>query len=155
MKTIDYVTKGNWLAHRPEFIGASDSPAILGEGYEEQNAFSVYAEKAEGVPQSLKSTEAMEVGTAMEPVIRSLFEQRTAIEVLETRPYQVVYNDEAGYIGCTLDAEVINHGDRGVLECKNVGEYVAADWAAELPPLRVQVSRSSHSLIFSFASIKS
>ncbi len=139
MKTINYGNRDNWLQHRSDFIGASDSPAILGEGYEEQNAFSVYAEKAEGVPQSLKSTEAMEVGTAMEPVIRSLFEDRTAMDVIKTPPYRVVYADGAGIIACTLDGEVVDHGERGVWEAKNVSEYEANKWRGEDPPLRVQI----------------
>ncbi len=151
VKTIDYVTKGNWLAHRPEFVGASDSPSLFDEGYENQNEYSLYAEKAEGVPQSLASTEAMEVGTAIEPAIRCLFEDRTAMEVIKTPPYRVVYSGHAGYIGCTLDGEVIDHGERGVWEAKNVSEYEANKWRGEDPPLRVQVQVQHQMLCTGYA----
>ncbi len=139
MKTIDYVTKDNWLAHRPEFVGASDSPAILGEGYASRNAFSVYAEKAEGTAPGIETTEAMEVGLRMQPLILDLFQERTAIEVIETPPFQVAFANGQPYVGATLDAEVMEHGKRGVAEAKNVGEYVAADWYGEEAPLTVLI----------------
>jgi predicted phage-related endonuclease len=139
VKTIDYGNRDYWLQERSKFVGASDSPSLFGEGFENQNEFSLYAEKAEGVPRSLASTEAMEVGKAMEPVIRSLFSDRTAMEVVETPPYRVVFADCADCIGCTLDGEVIDHGERGVWEAKNVSEYEANKWRGEDPPLRVQI----------------
>ncbi len=139
MKTIDYVTRESWLARRSDFIGASDSPAILGEGYAGRNAFSVYAEKAEGTAPGIETTEAMEVGLRMQPLILSLFEDRTGIQVIDTLPFKVVFSGHADHIGCTLDAEIIEHGKLGVAEAKNVGEYVAADWLHEEPPLGVQI----------------
>ncbi len=139
MKTINYVTRESWLANKPSYIGASDSPSILGEGYAGRNRFSVYAEKAEGTAPGIETTEAMEVGLRMQPLILDLFQDRTAIEVIETPPFQVVFAHGQPWVGATLDAIVIEDGKRGVGEAKNVGEYVAADWCGEEPPLGVQI----------------
>ncbi len=139
MKTIDYENRETWLANKPSYIGASDSPSILGEGYAGRNRFSVYAEKAEGTAPSQETTEAMEVGLRMQPLILELFQDRTAIEVIETPPFQVAFANGQPYVGATLDAEVMEHGKRGVAEAKNVGEYVAADWCSEVPPLAVEI----------------
>jgi len=139
MVRTDFKNRKNWLKHRPLFIGASESPGLLGEGYHGQGAYALYAEKALGVRASDEATEAMEVGLEMQPVIARLFEKRTKIKVIETPPYEVVFARDRPFIGATLDGLVLVDGEQGIFEAKNVGEWTSAEWDAPEPPLRVQI----------------
>ena len=68
-----------WLGIRRQGIGGSDAAAILGlNPY--SSAFSVYMDKL-GLAPEIPETEAMWLGTQLEPIIADRFEQETGMTV--------------------------------------------------------------------------
>ncbi len=144
MNTITYATREEWLADRPNRIGASESPGILGAGYAGESAFNTYVKKVEPtLDEVIDATERerREVGLEQEPTIRRLFTKRTGMEVHYDDPERprVYVSDDRPHLGTTLDGRVYDNDGLAPLEVKNVGEYVACDWDNDSVPLRVLI----------------
>lgn len=129
----------SWLAGRPAFIGASESPALFGVGYADDSPCALWDRKVNPQPEQVEREE-FEWGHAMQPIILGMFQKKTGIHVIDPGPYTVLRSAERPYIGCTLDARGIDEerGEECVIECKNVGHFMGRDWDDETP-LRVQV----------------
>lgn len=133
-------TREEWLASRMTMIGASESPAILGEGYAEENIHTIWAKKIGLLKKSDDDdAEHLEWGHAMQPVVLAMFEKRTGIHVEDLGDFTIMRHPEYDWLGCTLDGWAPETEDgRAVVEAKNIGQYNAKEWG-EGTPLKVQI----------------
>ncbi len=70
----------DWLERRREYIGASDSAAML--GYSPWSGpLTLFMNKTEGYQQA--TTAAMRIGTALEPVILDMWAEETGGDLYE------------------------------------------------------------------------
>lgn len=130
-----------WLEERKTFIGASESPAILGVGYATESPWSVWARKV-GIEQEAITDELLdcfEWGHAMQPVAISMFEKRTGLICRNLGEFTVQRHPYFPWMGATLDAVTTDEDGLAVVEIKNVGEHNGDDWKGDEPPLRVSV----------------
>ncbi len=148
MKTIHYKNREAWLADRPNHIGASESPGILGHGYSNESRLATYAKKI-GLDEVIDETDRqrMDIGTLQEPVIREIFQQETGLQVDYDVDLTVRVSDEHPYLSCTLDGQVMDSDGPAVWEAKNVGEYMAFEWEEGLLPMRVQIQTQHQMLV--------
>jgi putative phage-type endonuclease len=133
----------NWLAHRK--VGASDAPVILGISPYGKTPERLRLEKV-GHLESTPSTERMELGSLLEPMIGTLFGVRSGLDVF---PSDHLYgHPDLDWMTATPDAMVVDpsrgEDDIGVVQIKNVGEYNAHRWA-DGPPADV-VAQVQHEL---------
>jgi putative phage-type endonuclease len=124
-----------WLELRRSGIGGSDVAAICGLN-PWRGPLTVYLEKVGQAPDR-EYTEAMELGEWLEDSIAQLFAKRTGYKV--TNPGVMLRHPKHPYMLATIDRWVEDDsGKPGVLECKNVGERMAKEWAdGEVPPYYV------------------
>jgi putative phage-type endonuclease len=136
MSTIEQ-TRTDWHAERAKAIGASEMPSLFGVGWE--TPLQLYARKLGAIGRTEES-EAMEIGTLIQPTIAALLERRTNLHIIEAPQNEFLRHSEFPFIGCTPDAYLASdeRPDMGVAEYKNVGHHSAGDWD-EGVPLRTQV----------------
>lgn len=136
MSTIDEARQA-WLANRKMALGASEVPTLFGVGFE--SPYSLWARKL-GLLPPVDETERMEVGTLIQPVIMELLRRRTDLEIVEAPQDEFIRSPDTPFIGCTPDGRAFDDArpTPGVVEIKNVGQYLGKEWGDE-PPLRVQV----------------
>jgi predicted phage-related endonuclease len=129
-----------WLASRRHFIGASESPQLVGCGFQGQDAWSLYDRKVHGEPDADgPMPERLECGLALQPAILDLFTRRTGLEVVDPGEYTVRLSEERPHVGTTLDGLTEDDDGRAIVEVKNVDGMFAGDWSDDEPPLRVAV----------------
>lgn len=148
----DYQNREDWLNARSTFIGASESAAILGCGYAGQNALTVYASKLKPEESAIEATEAMIVGSLIEPGLCRVFSHFADTDVLQDRPYRVRRLPWNQFIGATLDAFVpVDLTKEDVLypvELKNVSGTLMKQWSDEnVAPLKFQVQCAHQMLV--------
>lgn len=131
-------TLESWLAERATFIGASESPAILGVGYSGESPMTIYERKINPVIEQI-DREDFEWGHAIQPVTLKMFTRRTGIVVTDPGEFTVTRHKDYPFIAATLDGLAEVDGCRAVVEAKNVGHYNAHEWEGDEPPLRVIV----------------
>ena len=148
MKQITYATREGWLADRPNRIGASESPGILGQGYAGESAFNTYVRKVSPtLDEVIDATlaERFDIGTRQEPLIGALFSERTGLFVYTDEEPTVRVSDDRAYVAATLDGYVLTDEGAGTWEAKNVGEYDVRsdrhDWEDGPLPMRVQIQK--------------
>ena len=114
-----------WLAKRREGIGGSDVAAIFGLN-PWKGPLAVWLEKKGQTPER-EATERMEIGEWMEDSIAQLFAKRTGYVV---KPCNVILqHPKHTFMLASVDRWVEDEtGEEGVLEVKNIGEYMAEDW---------------------------
>jgi len=147
IKTYD--TRDEWRADRPNHIGASESPAILGHGYSNQSATQIYVQKTDPTLDDVideTMSERMEIGLLQEPVIKRLFEQRTGLDVETTDKPTVYIDDRRPYLSATLDGELCDEDGKAVWEAKNVDHFMGAEWEDGCP-LRVQIQTQHQMMV--------
>ena len=135
---VTYGSKEAWLSDRENWIGASESAAILGVS-PWQSALSVYARKL-GL-EEVEETEAMEWGTRLEGVIANAFADKTGRTVEYNTSYQTHVHPEHEFIRATLDGttyaadgtHVPTPLGHGVLEVKTANAYSLDEWESEIP----------------------
>jgi putative phage-type endonuclease len=107
-------------------IGGSDVAVILGIS-PFKSAFSLWLEKTGQVPAKELTSEAVEWGNILEPVIRDKFRIETGFEVEES-PY-VMGHDEYDFMLANVDGIVIDEsGEKGILEIKTTDARNKAQW---------------------------
>ena len=147
MKRTVYATRDEWLEARRSSIGASESPGILGHGYANDSAMATYASKVGILDDVIDETQRrrMDIGTAIEPVIRELFEAETNMYVAHSS-HTLCVSSERPHVSASLDGWVLSRpigypdrreDEKAVLEAKNVDGFLRHDWD-DAPPLRVQ-----------------
>jgi putative phage-type endonuclease len=120
-------------------IGASESPAILGEGYGNESAWTVWQRKMRMLPPEDNEDESLEWGREIQPVVLRMFTKRTGIEVEDLGPFTIQRHPDYPWLGATLDGLAKTCDGPAVVEAKNVGSYKAGDWNGDEPPLRVAI----------------
>lgn len=134
-----YLTEADWLAARPKSIGASESPAVLGQGYANQNRWTVWESKVFPDRNPRQATKAMRLGRLLEPGIKAIFEDFTGYRCEPLTPWTVWTSPTHPYITATPDAIIIN--DRGLVpvELKRVSWRLLDDWEANGAPIKFQI----------------
>jgi putative phage-type endonuclease len=134
-----------WLQDRMTAIGASEIPTLFGEGYE--GMYSLWSRKC-GLADAREETEAMEVGTLIQPVITELLRRRANINVQDADPFEFIRDSQYPFLGCSLDGRAFSEEREGpgIAEIKNVGHYVGSDWKDGVP-MRVQLQCQAQMLV--------
>jgi len=104
-----------WLAERKKYIGSSDAPAALGMSrYKSPVDVAIDKRTARTSDQHPEpDTPAQHRGHVLEPVVASLFERQTGLQVSET-PARV--HPEHDWMAASCDRIV--EGEDAILECK-------------------------------------
>jgi len=129
----------SFLESRRKFIGASDSPAILGCGYADQSPITVWESKVYGV-YSQEETDRMAIGAMMEDSLRQIFSWKTKLQCVPCFKSRI--HKTIPWLGCSPDGLAFSEpGDfLGPVELKNPSYFERADWADEdHPPLKFQI----------------
>jgi putative phage-type endonuclease len=123
--------------NRQSGIGASEAAAAIGLGPRMQ----LWAQKTGRLdPPNLDEVEAVQWGKLLESVIVQTFGERTGRKVDHNDTADMIWHRDYPWMFATPDAiqESDKFPDIGILEAKNVGSYLAADWRDD-PPLQFQV----------------
>lgn len=112
-----------WREMRRNGVGASETPSLLGVGYE--SPLEVYLRKVGLMPDG-DETDAMAAGTALEAGILDLYRRRTGAEIAARQVF--VHRPEFPRAFATLDAV---RADGRPVEVKLVGFHAAGDWGSE------------------------
>lgn len=129
---------------RAENIGASESPALLGD-FPFQSLFRLFHEKrGELAGKNLDDDERIQAGQLFEPVIAGELAERNGWTIRRV-PYQI--HPTIKGMACSPDYEIVNHPDGpGFLEIKNVDRSIFFQrWVNQEPPWYVQ-SQLQHQL---------
>lgn len=131
--------KSDWLKARKAFLMASDSRAILGQGFANESRMGVFQDKiTPEIKEEPEDNEALEVGLMLEPVAAEVFERRQGIKVKADRDYRIRRAENFPWMGATLDRWYWDAEKNLIpVELKALGLF-APDWTDE-PPLRVQI----------------
>lgn len=142
MHIVDHENRDNWKAARRSFIGASESAAILGHGYKDQNLLSVFADKVADPTEERddRETKAMRIGKLIEPGLIEIFRDETGINATLEAPFRVRHHAKLPYVAATLDAHYTNGaGELVPVELKNVNQRLLEQWDDGEVPLKFQI----------------
>lgn len=116
--------RDRWLALRREAgVGASETPDLLGVGY--GTPLTVYLTKLGMIP-PVEETEAMRIGSALEPVVVDLYSRRVGVPIQACQVF--VHRPDFPRAFATLDAV---RADGRPVEVKVVGHGAAREWGDE------------------------
>lgn len=124
--------RDEWLRIRNLGIGSSDAaPAIGLSPY--KSPLSLWLEKTQRKqPDDLSGKEAVIWGTVLEPVLASVYAERTGYKV--RRVNAVLQHAEHRFMLANLDREVLGQPEgTGVLEIKTAGYHSAPQWEDGIP----------------------
>lgn len=129
-----YEDETAWRGARDQFIGASESAAILGVSRYD-TPLSLYFDKLGMGEAKTDKASLFRIGTLMEPVIAALYiddahEERTVMPPVPFATYR--HSDYPEWMRCTPD-RLINASPVVPLELKNVDWRMGADWTEEPP----------------------
>lgn len=124
----DEVDEADWLTARRNGITGSDVLKAIGV---EPSRTALWVQKIHGID-TLEETEAMRWGHTLEPVIANAWAERTGMTVRKSNV--LLRSVEYPWAIVTPDYDVLD--DDSLLEIKNVGNYMAHEWADEQIPLR-------------------
>lgn len=149
MSTVATSERETFLAERKAGIGGTDAAAILGAS-PWKTPLQVYAEKVGIIEEpDLSEVERIEWGNRLEPFIAKAYAEKTGRKVFEapgcrahTQHPQIIAHVDRLTVG--VGAEAL--GPTGVLECKNVGEYMAGEWEPE-PPIYYAVQLQHYLMV--------
>ena len=117
----DYPNREEWLKGRKQSIGASEAAMAIGLSAF-KSPLELWKEKTgRKEPDDLSGDERVGYGTQAEEHIRALFAlQKKAVYDVEYHAYRVFIADNAPFMTCTLDGELVDKatGERGIWECK-------------------------------------
>lgn len=114
-------------------IGSSDMPMVCGLAPKSWgDPLKVYLDKLGVLPEW--SSDAMTLGTLMEPVIATLYEQQTGRKLID--PGETFRHPTISYLGANLDR--IREDNTRIVEIKMVGGEFSSEWGVpgtdEVPP---------------------
>ncbi|AZN35494.1 YqaJ viral recombinase family nuclease [Iodobacter ciconiae] len=121
-----------WLRIRGLGIGSSDAAAAIGlSPY--KSPLSLWLEKTHRrPPDDLSEKEAVIWGTVLEPVLATVYAQRTGLKVRKVNA--VLQDPDYPFMLANLDREVLGHPDgTGVLEIKTASYFSAPQWEDGIP----------------------
>jgi putative phage-type endonuclease len=126
------MTEQDWQDYRrtQKGLGGSDCAIILGLS-KWKSPFTLWLEKTEQIEPPEFNNEYVEWGNLLEPVIRDKFKKATGLKVFQNN--FVLQHDEFDFMIANIDGEVIENGERGLLEVKTTSERNKGEWE-EGPP---------------------
>lgn len=132
-------TEDDWLGERLCSVGASETPSLIGIGFAGTNAATVWESKVRPQYRSTEEIELFALGHVMEPAIREACRRLRKMHVIDPMGHEIWRNAEYPRMHASPDGFVVERGEQGVLELKNVTGWNADEWAdGEAAPLRVQ-----------------
>ena len=134
-----------WKRERMKGIGGSDVAAILGTS-RWKAAIRVFLEKIGEAPEE-EVNEAMEIGKKIEDFIADLFKEKTGLHVV--RCNAILQNNEYPWMIANIDREIYDEttDSWGILELKNVSEYMKGDWSGEEIPAEAYVQLQHYLIV--------
>ena len=104
-RAVTYRTEDDWLDSRRQFIGASESPALMGEGYAGQTPMSIWASKVHGLDMEIdpKVRKRLIAGRIAESSSLRIAQAWTDIDIEAADCPTVIVHPEHDFIRCTLD----------------------------------------------------
>ena len=139
----DTKNRDAWLAERNAMIGASESPSILGYGYE--TAADVWARKI-GHEVSEDDNIRLLIGNALQTGIIEIARHVMQKDIVAEEPWKIRKHSTIGYVGASLDAFIREDGVDVPVDVKNVDGFMAKEWESE-PPLGYQIQLQQQMLI--------
>lgn len=136
---IPVASREEWLADRVNYLGSSESPAVLGCGYSGENAHTVWLRKI-GAIEEIEDNDRLLCGRLLQDGITRIIAHKTGYDIRPAEEFGIIRSKEHPWLGCTPDNFI--HGDPrglGVCEIKNVDHYLMRDWRSDQPPLRPSV----------------
>lgn len=119
IREIAYKNKEEWLSIRRNYIGGSDSGAVVGlNPY--KSAYTLWAEKTGKAPE-FQGNLTTEVGSYLEDFVAKLFEKETGKKV--RRKNRILVNDKYPFACADVDRVIV--GENAILECKTTNSYPA------------------------------
>ncbi len=127
------MTKLEWLKLRQQGITGTDAPAICGLS-RFGNRLSVFANKHTEISEAdiQEESERFYWGHRQEKMIADEFKLRTGIHV-RNYPW-MLQNKDQYWLLANPDRIVVENGETGGLECKNVHEFMSKEWEGDLIP---------------------
>lgn len=132
-----YENREEWLAHRMR-IGGSEIAAVIGQSPFMSNVELWELKTGKRKPKDLSENENVKYGVRLEGALRGLFQAEHPEMQVEYYPYDILYQDDIPYIGCTLDGELTetDTGKKGILEIKTsqmVSKVAGLKWDGQVP----------------------
>lgn len=132
-------SEDDWLEQRLCSVGASETPSLIGIGFANTNAATVWESKVRPQYRSNEEVELLMLGHVMEPAIREACRRCRKMAVTDPMGHEIWKNSDYPRMHASPDGFVTENGQQGVLELKNVSSWMGEDWAdGEAAPLRVQ-----------------
>ena len=128
---LDSSNRAQWEADRRHYLGASDAAAVLGLS-PWATAFDVWAGKTGRTP-PMVPTLATRRGHALERLIADLWEEGMGVAALVEPAGPTLMHPQLPHVAASPDWNAVDHSGFGLIECKDVGQYVARDWAEGAP----------------------
>jgi putative phage-type endonuclease len=119
IKELAYKTRDEWLSLRKNYIGGSDSGAVVGlNPY--KSAYALWAEKTGKMPE-FEGNLTTEVGSYLEEFVATLFERETGKKV--RRKNRMMVNDLYPWACADVDRVVV--GENAIVEIKTTNSFPA------------------------------
>lgn len=129
--------RDKWLAAKRKFIGASESPVLLGQGYAGVTRATLFADHVAG-HQSRKPSIAMRLGQNCEPGVIATANEELKLEIKPLH-YTVCVSKERKYVGCSPDGVVEYQGLQCPAEVKNLSRWGSMELDEGPLPLKYQI----------------
>lgn len=123
-----YATDEEWLEARKKGLGASESYQIL------ESPLPLYTRRLGLMPEEgPEAGERMVNGSRIQRAIIDMWSEDTGVQVIPVER-TIHRSREHAWMAASLDGLIPDwNGRPAVLEIKNVGEYMAREWAEEIP----------------------
>lgn len=137
--TVRYGSDQEWLEARSKSVGASDTAGILGHGYVDQSAFTVFCEK-NGYPIPKEEVDRLRYGKLMETSLRMIFADVAELPCVAAGDNTIWYSKLHDWMSATLDG-LTEDPDHGIcpVELKNVSLHEAPEWRDGGAPMKFQI----------------
>lgn len=125
--------KQQWLIDRQKGLGATDVAAIVGEKAF-RSPIDVWFEKT-GQAKPMKDNIVLRRGRYLEPLVVEWFTEQTGFQVTHNTDYTMHWHPTIPFLYATLDADVVESGQLGVLECKTAAGEGSKKWYSGIPDI--------------------
>lgn len=126
-------SKEEWLEARKQGLGATDVAAIVGEnGF--RSPVDVWFEKI-GESKPMKDNIVLKRGRYLEPLVVEWFQEQTGFQVTHNTDYTMHWHPTIPFLYATLDADVVESGQLGILECKTAAGVGSKKWYGGIPDI--------------------
>lgn len=145
IELLDFGDRASWLAGRRQGLGASDVPSLFTDadgaslGY--SSAMVLWLEKTGQIAPADLTSEYVDLGNRLEPVIADLYAERTGRKIVQYGPFCVAQHETIPFLRCTPDRWITAAPDRdgrGLVQIKKSNRYVAHRWDDGVP-LGIQI----------------